>query len=133
MTASHLDSSQLQRLRALLVAEHDRLRGRAGIPDGTIVEVGDVQDRAAEEEQFERSIRVSDHERARLVEIDAALARMDDGTYGICEETGDEIPFARLLLEPTTRYTVEALQVLEDERKRAAIAGEEADDGDQPY
>ena len=87
-----------------------------------------VDDRA----QFEQSIRVSDHDRMHLVEIEAALARMDDGTYGICEETGDPIPFARLLLEPTTRYTVEALEVIEDERRRGEVSDRGADE-EQPY
>src|SRR5688500_3359734 len=118
MTASHLDSRQIQELRAQLVEERDRLRARSGMLESDTVEVGDVNDRAAEEEQMERSIRVGDHERAHLAEIEAALVRIENGSYGICEETGDPIPFARLKLEPTTRYTVEALEVLEDERRR---------------
>ena len=54
----------------------------------------------------------------RLREVEAALARMDDGTYGICEETGDPIPYGRLLAEPTARYTIEAQELLEREDQR---------------
>ena len=48
----------------------------------------------------------------------------------MCEETGDPIPFARLLLEPTTRYTVDALEGIERERARDAV--NVGDGGDDP-
>lgn len=48
-----------------------------------------------------------------LQEVDAAILRIRDGTYGFCEETGKVIPAARLLAMPWTRYTIEAEQKLE--------------------
>ncbi|WP_428828402.1 MULTISPECIES: TraR/DksA family transcriptional regulator [Bacillus] len=41
-------------------------------------------------------------------EIDAALKRMEDGTYGICEKTGKDIPHERLKAVPYTRYSIDA-------------------------
>lgn len=41
-------------------------------------------------------------------EIDAALKRMEDGTYGICEKTGKDIPYERLKAVPYTRYSIDA-------------------------
>jgi len=41
-----------------------------------------------------------------LVEIDAALARIQSGVYGICEKTGKKIPIERLLANPTARFIV---------------------------
>ncbi|WP_305960236.1 TraR/DksA family transcriptional regulator [Bacillus safensis] len=41
-------------------------------------------------------------------EIDAALKRMEDGTYGICEKTGKEIPYERLKVVPYTRFSIDA-------------------------
>ncbi|WP_456267017.1 MULTISPECIES: TraR/DksA family transcriptional regulator [unclassified Bacillus (in: firmicutes)] len=41
-------------------------------------------------------------------EINAALKRMEDGTYGICEKTGKEIPYERLKAVPYTRYSIDA-------------------------
>lgn len=41
-------------------------------------------------------------------EIDAALNRMEDGTYGICEKTGKDIPYERLKAVPYTRYSIDA-------------------------
>lgn len=122
----HLDDAQRRELRATLVAERDALNARRtsqsedAEPDG---EIGDVQDDAAEENRRRQAIDRGEHDGARLAEVDAALRRMDDGTYGICEETGEEIPFRRLQAEPTTRYTVEALEMLEDERGRARRLG----------
>nr|WP_213019811.1 TraR/DksA C4-type zinc finger protein [Bacillus pumilus] len=41
-------------------------------------------------------------------EIDAALKRMEDGTYGVCEKTGKDIPYERLKVVPYTRYSIDA-------------------------
>ncbi|EIL84084.1 TraR/DksA C4-type zinc finger protein [Bacillus altitudinis] len=41
-------------------------------------------------------------------EIDAAFKRMEDGTYGICEKTGKDIPYERLKAVPYTRYSIDA-------------------------
>ena len=130
----HLDASQLALLREQLEQERELLRERVGRPEHAS-DTGDVQDRAAEDARIERELRQGHHERRRLAEIDAALMRMREGDYGICEETGEPIPFARLRSEPTTRYTVEALEDLEREqaRDRTSSGGDDDDDGQQPY
>jgi len=48
-----------------------------------------------------------------LSEIEAAIQRIKDGTYGICEESGKPIPEARLRVVPWTRYTMEVLERME--------------------
>jgi DnaK suppressor protein len=125
-----LTAAQLDTLRNALIHERDRLRSRRGhAPDEELAgEVRDEPDRAAIEERWSLDHKLGAHERERLGEVEAALARMEAGTYGICEETGDPIPFARLQSEPTTRYTVEALELLEQERKRERAVSTEADD-----
>jgi len=116
----------------MLNEERDRLRSRRGwLPDEPgIGEVRDEPDRASDEERFGVELTVGAHERARLAEVEAALARMDAGAYGICEETGEPIPFARLRTEPTTRYTVEAQEMLEQERERERKLS--AEEGETP-
>lgn len=113
-----LRDDQRRELHALLEREQAALLGRVGAPaiaeDAT--EPGDSQDHAADEVEMRDALALSDHARERLREIEAALARMADGTYGVCEETGEPIPFERLRAEPTTRYTVEVLELLEEER-----------------
>ena len=70
----------------------------------------------AEEAGSFRANTLRERERGQLTEVDAALARMRDGTYGICEDSDDPIPYRRLLAEPTTRYTVAAQEQRERER-----------------
>ena len=121
--AGHLSSKQLDELRNLLLEERDRLRARRGrTPDEELVgEVRDEPERAATEARWGVELSIGTHERERLAELQAALERMDAGKYGVCEETGEPIPFERLKSEPTTRYTVEALELLEQERKRDQV------------
>ncbi|RPF50287.1 TraR/DksA C4-type zinc finger protein [Aquisalibacillus elongatus] len=63
-------------------------------------------------EMYEREKDITFHVRAEeeLHEIDNALRKMEEGTYGICERTGKPIPDERLKAMPTARYTIEASQ-----------------------
>ena len=54
-----------------------------------------------------------DRERKMLKEIDDALQRIEDGTYGICEATGKPIAKARLEAKPWAKYRVEYARMLE--------------------
>ncbi|MBE0343409.1 hypothetical protein E4V51_24065, partial [Paenibacillus sp. 28ISP30-2] len=60
-------------------------------------------------ETFERSrdLAINDSLESELDQVNAALQRMKDGTYGICVKSGEEIPFERLQAIPHTAYTVE--------------------------
>src|SRR5690242_18743805 len=103
----HLTPSQLATLRAKLEAERDRLSARLtedadDLAATPTAEPGDIEDAAAEEAGSFRANTLRERERGQLAEIDAALARMHDGTYGICEDSDDPIPYRRLLAEPTT-------------------------------
>jgi RNA polymerase-binding protein DksA len=56
---------------------------------------------------------LAETERSRVREIDEALQRIDDGSYGICEMTGEPIPTERLEAKPWAKYTIEAARILE--------------------
>ncbi len=56
---------------------------------------------------------LAEKERSRLREIDEALRRIDDRTYGVCQMTGKPIPKARLLAKPWAKYTIEAKREVE--------------------
>ena len=64
------------------------------------------------EQEF--ALGLMDSERRILQEIDAALQRIQDGTYGICEGTGQPIPKARLEAQPWARYCVEYARKIEE-------------------
>ena len=63
------------------------------------------------EQEF--AIELVDSERKMLREIDDALARIEEGTYGICQGLNTPIPKARLEAQPWARYSVEYAQMLE--------------------
>ena len=70
--------------------------------------VGDEADRATQESDNILELRTRDRYRKLLPKIDAALRRIDDGSYGYCEETGDEIGLQRLEARPVATLSVEA-------------------------
>lgn len=130
----HLHAAQIAELRRLLTEEQEQLRVRQrSVTDDAadvLTEPGDAQDLASDEARRTLALRRQQHEEARLREVEAALRRMDDGSYGTCEESGDEIPFARLRAEPTTRYTVEAQEQVETEAARDGVARRAPDERD---
>lgn len=129
----HLSEQQQTELRELLGAERGQLQQRQSSEDAEATseqELGDLQDKASEEARRTTALRRRRHHDARLHEVEAALRRMDQGVYGLCEETDEPISFARLRAEPTTRYTVEALELLEDERSRGQTRDHAPDETD---
>ena len=68
----------------------------------------DPNDRATQESEFGLELRTRDRERKLLKKIDSALERIEDGTYGYCEETGEEIGLKRLEARPVATLSLEA-------------------------
>ena len=68
----------------------------------------DPNDRATQESEFGLELRTRDRERKLLRKINAALLRVEEGTYGYCEETGEEIGLKRLEARPVATLCVEA-------------------------
>ncbi|MGB8326553.1 MAG: RNA polymerase-binding protein DksA, partial [Steroidobacteraceae bacterium] len=68
----------------------------------------DPNDRATQEEEFSLELRTRDRERKLIRKIDEALDRIDDGTYGYCLETGEEIGIKRLEARPVATLSIEA-------------------------
>ncbi len=65
-------------------------------------------DRASLETDKSLDLRTKDRVRKLILKIDAALERIEDGSYGYCEETGEEIGIARLMARPIATLCVEA-------------------------
>ena len=68
----------------------------------------DFADRASSETDRSIELRARDRQRKLISKIDAALGRIDDGSYGFCEETGDPIALRRLDARPIATLSVEA-------------------------
>ncbi|MBM4200346.1 MAG: RNA polymerase-binding protein DksA [Gammaproteobacteria bacterium] len=91
----------LMRAELLLHADETRAHLRDNEP------LADPNDRATIEEENLLEQRVRDRERKHLRKIEAALNRIDAGTYGYCLETGEPIGVKRLLARPTAEYCLE--------------------------
>ncbi|HEY7458685.1 MAG TPA: RNA polymerase-binding protein DksA [Xanthobacteraceae bacterium] len=68
----------------------------------------DLADRASSETDRAIELRARDRQRKLIAKIDAALTRIDDGTYGFCEETGEPISIRRLEARPIATLSIEA-------------------------
>jgi DnaK suppressor protein len=77
----------------------------------------DPTDRASSETDRAIELRAGDRQRKLIAKIDKALGRIDDGTYGYCEETGEPISIRRLDARPIAMLSVEA-QELHEGRER---------------
>lgn len=68
----------------------------------------DLADRASAETDHALELRTRDRERKLINKINAALERIDDDSYGFCEETGEPISVARLIARPIATLSIEA-------------------------
>ncbi|MBT8090941.1 MAG: RNA polymerase-binding protein DksA [Gammaproteobacteria bacterium] len=86
----------------------------------------DPNDRATQESEFGLELRTRDRERKLLRKIDQALVRLDEGTYGYCDETGEEIGLKRLEARPVATLSLEA-------QERRELAERQFRDRDDRY
>ena len=68
----------------------------------------DIADRASSETDRAIELRACDRQRKLIAKIDAAIARIDEGSYGFCEETGEPISLKRLEARPIATLSLEA-------------------------
>jgi DnaK suppressor protein len=86
----------------------------------------DPNDRATQESEFGLELRTRDRERKLLRKIDSALARIEEGSYGYCDETGEEIGLKRLEARPVATLCLEA-------QERRELAERQFRDRDDRY
>jgi DnaK suppressor protein len=82
---------------------------------------GDEIDQSVSVMQEHTLLKEQDRLQRQLLEVEYALLRIENGNYGVCEETGEEIERQRLELIPYTRYSVEGAEIREQEKKRATL------------
>tara|TARA_B100001123_G_C15222197_1_gene991713 strand:- start:45 stop:449 length:405 start_codon:yes stop_codon:yes gene_type:complete len=78
----------------------------------------DLTDRASEEIERSLELRTRDRERKLINKIDSALKKIDDGSYGFCEETGEAIGIKRLEARPVATLSLEAQEMHEKKEKK---------------
>jgi DnaK suppressor protein len=87
-------------------------------------DINDQADCGTDEFDHDLAFSILSQEESALQEVDAAIRRIEAGTYGVCEETGEPIPNARLRAVPWTRYQRRVQERLEREGlvKQARLA-----------
>ena len=79
--------------------------------------IPDAADRASEETDRAIELRTRDRQRKLILKIDAAIRRIEDGTYGFCEETGEPIGLKRLMARPVATLCIAAQEKHEKDEK----------------
>lgn len=110
----HLSQPQLQELKQILISKKEKLKDYLetleeedprSYPDRTNDNAESGEEALEDYEMIENEVLEGNAEEM-LAEIEAALQRMEEGTYGQDTETGEDIPYARLKLYPTAKHTV---------------------------
>lgn len=107
--------ARLQRDRqAALDSVQEEIR-QTGDPDDLSLEkiANDTGDRSEMDRETDTNIAMAQRHAAELEEIDAALGRIAEGSYGECEECGGDIGAARLEAQPTARFCIECQERME--------------------
>ena len=117
----YMNDQQLAFFRLKLLRLKADMLANAGettehLREDTVV-VPDPADRATIEEEHALELRTRDRERKLLKKIEQAIARIDAGDYGYCEETGEPIGVGRLMARPTASLSLEAQQRRELKQK----------------
>lgn len=127
---SGLTDNQLKTLKKLLVEKQDAVAAEIKELEATLTEEDnddqdspDEVDRSSYEEEMQRTQLVLDGKSQLLFEVQEALRRMEEGTYGVCEETEEPIGNKRLMAQPWTRLSLEAQTELEQKRKNRPRTG----------
>ncbi len=118
--ADYMNAAQRRFFRDRLLELQRQLRENADVTTEHLRELSfapDPADRATQEEEHALELRTRDRERKLLKKIDGALERIEDGSYGYCEETGEPIGLQRLLARPTATLSIEAQERREMKQK----------------
>jgi len=107
----YMNATQLDFFRQKLLTLKDDILKNASETTEHLREnilVPDPADRATIEEEHALELRTRDRERKLLKKVEQALARIESGDYGWCEETGEPIGLSRLIARPTANLSLEA-------------------------
>jgi len=122
----YMNEMQLEYFKQKLLAERAKLikDSEATLQDlkETNLNEADANDRASNETDQFMELRTRDRMRKLIKKINQALERIENGTYGYCEETGEPIGLARLEARPVTTLCIEAQE--RHERKEKTFAEE---------
>jgi len=113
-----VDKKTIARFKKILLKEREQIVGEVKQIVESSKEMGqdgiqDIGDEAANIYNKQVLLSLNENERLRLKEVDESLDRIENGTYGICEECGGPISLKRLEVRPVAKYCVPCLTKLE--------------------
>ena len=120
---TELTPSQVRALKQSLEGQRDQLlaRFREHVSSAIQEDGGaDEMDCASRDQEQAYLLRLADKERRLLQEVGDALQRIENGTYGLCEGSGEPIGFRRLEARPWARYSISFKEMLEHEERGRA-------------
>lgn len=121
-TKAHLSPAEIEQFRKILLLRRHQLMGNVTSMEDEVLKKErtdlstmpiHIADAGSDTYETDKNIGLMDSERGLLREVDAALNRIDEGTYGICEGSNKPIPKPRLKAIPWARYTVEYAEMME--------------------
>jgi DnaK suppressor protein len=119
-----MEAKLRERFRKRLLQAREEIIGQLRQRDWSAQEIGrngiqDIGDESATASHRNLLMSLSENERDTLIEIDEALDRIENGTFGICEECGEPIVLKRLEVIPNARYCIQCKESLEKESKES--------------
>jgi DnaK suppressor protein len=116
--APKLSKKELEKYRRLLEEKKSSLsaelaKARDAEEETTVEATQDIADKAVSSYTREFLYSLSDSDRTTLLQIDEALARIDDGSYGLCDNCGTPMAEKRLLAVPWTPYCIDCQELAE--------------------
>lgn len=129
-----LTKKELEYFRKKLAAEKKRVLEEMGeLSESNLKQ--SISDQAGENSRYsyhlgdvaslaydrEFSMGLSERQQKYLEQVDEALQRIKDGTYGICKVTGEPIPVERLEEVPVAKYSVQGKEIIEKQRQKAGV------------
>jgi len=133
LSKSQLTSTDIENFKAILLAKRNEILGSVASMEKEVLrseksELSNMPvhlaDLGTDNYDIENTIGLMESERKLLVEIDDALLRIEEGTYGICEGSGEPISKERLEAIPWTRYCVTYANLME----KGVVGKEDASD-----
>ncbi len=107
--------------RELLIGQLDELLGKNSHTSGSVAETIekslDFTDQATQESDMDFNIHMKERDSKLVVKIKEALERIEDGTYGICEDCGQRISEERLKVRPITTMCIKCKRKQENDEK----------------
>ena len=113
-----MEPKLIERFRKRLLQAREEIIGQMRQRDTSAQEIGkngiqDIGDESVTISNRHLLMSLSENERTKLIEVDEALDRIEEGSYGICEECEEPIALKRLEVIPNARYCVQCMENLE--------------------